>query len=239
MATVTQIEEKAQDIPIRGWKDFQKICQIIAEEKSEWAGMPVPLDDLELILENRYPYKALQKINLKKEEVKYKVINRWYSRRKGVMIGIYREVATGKIVAGYEPNNQIDPIINTIGASRAWSLDCELKANLKMASLLPAHMCEIYYLTGTILESSPRSGITYVFRKLRPTIALKKDEKAGSVRALCALCSHPIGYYHGSWGGVMCPTDDVIAALLLMRGDESRFWKQCNQHSILSPLAGM
>jgi hypothetical protein len=37
-------------------------------------------------------------------------------------------------------------------------------------------------------------------------------------------------YYAGSWGGAMCPTDDVIAHLTLMRGDEPMFWRRSNQH---------
>lgn len=87
-------------------------------------------------------------------------------------------------------------------------------------------------------ERSPRSGISYIFRRLRPTIALKagKDDR---MRCLAALCMHPIGYYDGSWAGAMCPTDDVIAHLMLMRGDEHMFWRRSNQHPAWSQFAGI
>jgi hypothetical protein len=37
----------------------------------------------------------------------------------------------------------------------------------------------------------------------------------------------------------MCPTDDVIAHLALMRGDEAMFWRRCNQHPPYRPEAGL
>jgi hypothetical protein len=62
-------------------------------------------------------------------------------------------------------------------------------------------------LTGHFPEISKRSGVTYLFRRGRPTIALRQDEEVNY--ALCALCLHPIGYYGDTWAGVMCPTDEV------------------------------
>ena len=56
---------------------------------------------------------------------------------------------------------------------------------------------------------------------------------------LCALCLHPIGYYDKTWAGVMCPTDEVIAHLLMMRGSEMKFWANANQHSVEHPAAGI
>lgn len=37
----------------------------------------------------------------------------------------------------------------------------------------------------------------------------------------------------------MVPTDDVIAHLLLMRGDERLFWRRANQHHPLDPESGL
>jgi len=59
------------------------------------------------------------------------------------------------------------------------------------------------------------------------------------VRILACLCAHPIGFYTGSWAGALVPTDDVMAHLLLVRGDEHEFWKQCNQHHPLAPESGL
>jgi hypothetical protein len=37
----------------------------------------------------------------------------------------------------------------------------------------------------------------------------------------------------------MCPTDEVIAHLLLMRGSEEKYWANANQHPIDHPAAGV
>lgn len=50
---------------------------------------------------------------------------------------------------------------------------------------------------------------------------------------------HPIAYYADSWAGAMCPTDDVIAHLMMMRGDEAMLWKRCNHHPAWHPGAGL
>jgi hypothetical protein len=92
-------------------------------------------------------------------------------------------------------------------------------------------------LAGAFLETSPRSKVIYLFRRCRPTIALvnARDEK---IRILAVLCLHPIGYYANSFAGVMVPTDDVIAHLMLMRADERRFWSKANHHHLWEREAG-
>lgn len=60
-----------------------------------------------------------------------------------------------------------------------------------------------------------------------------------AMQILAALCLHPIGFYQGTWAGSMVPTDEVIAHLLLMRGDEPLYWRRANQHPAWSPLAGL
>jgi hypothetical protein len=79
--------------------------------------------------------------------------------------------------------------------------------------------------------------VNYLFRKGRPTIALRELEE-GSY-SLWALCVHPIGYYGDTWTGVMCPTDEVIAHLLMMRGSEEKYWANANQHPADHPNAGV
>jgi hypothetical protein len=74
-------------------------------------------------------------------------------------------------------------------------------------------------------------------RRLKPTIAL--SGATGEIKALCGLCLHPIGFYNGTWAGCMVPTDEVIAHLMLMRGDESDFWRQANQHPAWRAESGL
>ena len=77
------------------------------------------------------------------------------------------------------------------------------------------------------------------FRRLKPTVAISLKGTDKSPRILCALCLHPIAYYEDSWAGAMCPTDDVIAHLALMRGDEAMYWRRANQHPPWRPEAGL
>jgi len=90
--------------------------------------------------------------------------------------------------------------------------------------------------TDTTSRETSRK-VTYLFRKGRPTIAMREREECAYW--LCALCLHPIGYYGDTWAGVMCPTDEVIAHLLMMRGSEEKFWANANQHPIDHPAAGV
>jgi hypothetical protein len=93
-------------------------------------------------------------------------------------------------------------------------------------------------LTGMFLETSKRSAVTYLFRRLRPTVAIGRNKDGGG-NIMAALCLHPIAYYAGSWAGAMCPTDDVLAHYCLMRGDEKMFWRRANQHAAFRPEAGL
>lgn len=117
------------------------------------------------------------------------------------------------------------------GADAARAIDAE------GASMLKPYTFRCWVMAGAFMETSQRSGITYIFRRLRPTVALKAS--ATGVRVLCGLCLHPIGYYRGTWAGSMTPTDEAIAHLCLMRGDEADFWRQANQHPAYSPQAAI
>ena len=125
--------------------------------------------------------------------------------------------------------------------------DIQGTASVTLAGLLSHRAFKAYMMTGTFLEISKRSGVAYMFRRLRPTLALSMREGSirhgsrgvGGTRILAALCLHPIGYYRGSWAGAMTPTDDVIAHLMLMRGDEAMFWRRANQHAPWRPEAGL
>ena len=146
----------------------------------------------------------------------------------------------GKIGWGKEPRaNQMPMAIATIDAADAWSIECEARAVDTLAELVTHRQFKHYMLTGTFLETSKRSGLHYLFRRLRPTVAIGAAQDGKSMKILCALCLHPIAYYAGTWGGSMVPTDDVIAHLMLMRGDEPMFWRRSNQHPAYAPEAGV
>jgi hypothetical protein len=173
--------------------------------------------------------------------------NSWPSYRDGKMLEVWRD-SKGSFFTYGERQNHAKMLIDTLGAARAWDFKAEIKAMETIKRHLTEWAYQAYVMTGTFLETSPKSHVIYLFRRLRPTLAMtaqpdmrdwRRHKDPGGVRFLCALCLHPIGYYDGSWGGALVPTDDVIAHLLLMRGDEHRFWKDANHHSVWAPEAGV
>ena len=218
----------------------------VAAEKDEWAGIPMLLDGMRLTIEPTYPYAKLAEFGRPKPEddtgPKQYLRNTFYSARLRSDVVIFTEglpLAEGvPVYWGLIPNaNHVAHEINTLGASDAWSIESEGRALATLATLLPHRSFKQYLLTGSFLWTSPRSRVHYLFRKLRPTLAI--GEKDGGTRVLAALCLHPIAYYEGSWAGAMTPTDDVIAHLMLAKGDEHMFWRRSNQHPPWRMAAGL
>ena len=229
---------------------MQTIMQHAAEIKGEWAGIPYPLEDMELVVEPRYPFAEAVKTGAseKAEQLReiaskingvldFKVVNSWYSN--GSTITIFHD-KKGRAHFFREPmygGKSADLQINTIGAARAWDYEAEVTASSRLKQLIKKWPWECYMMAGSFLETSPRSNITYMFRRCRPTLAFARRGE-DDLKLLAALCLHPIGYYLDSFAGAMVPTDDVIAHLLLMRADERRFWGKANQHRLWEPEAG-
>ena len=224
----------------------------LAAERNEWAGMPLPLTGETLIVEKSYPFAAAFNGDINRvmargessirvcrtEDVDETTFlrNSFWSSRWHAEISIW-EVG-GKIKWG--PTSMMHGFrytLGTLGCSDAWRLETEFTAMAKLRELVSFRAFRQYLLTGTFLETSKRSHVVYMFRRLRPTVAMHSVNE--QMKILCALCLHPIAYYSGSWAGAMCPTDDVIAHLMLMRGDEHMFWKRANQHPAYRPEAGL
>lgn len=213
----------------------------IAAKRSDWAGIPMPLEDVALVVEPSYPgAKELELIGKTQgdyEDAKdLRHRNSFWSTHRRCTIHVVHY--QGRVQWTFTPGvHGFDHQIQTLAASCAWGIEQESKALQMLAGLVKHHTFKQYLLTGMFMESSARSGVTYLFRKLRPTVAIKA--RKGRMRILAALCLHPIAYYQGSWAGAMCPTDDVIAHLMLMRGDEHMFWRRANQHAAHRPEAGL
>ena len=219
--------------------DVRAVLAVAADRLGHWAGIPMPLEGHPLVIEPRYPRAAhLMKIGRVEEKgSSEKLRNVFYSNHLHSDVVIYED--GGKVKWGVKPAFHSGAIqLQTLGASLAWGLEQEANALTLLAQLVRHHQFKQYLLTGTFLELSKRSGVMYAFRKLRPTIALSM-RNGNEPSILCTLCMHPIAYYEGSWAGAMCPTDDVIAHLMLMRGDERMFWRRSNQHPSHRPEAGL
>lgn len=222
----------------------------MAQQDGNWAGAPLPVSGIPLVIEPRYPYAKLNGFCLDGEAPRPasdddtpapRVRNSWHSIPNNATVYICDDGEGTPVFHVMLPNwggARLRMWIDTIGASRAWSIETEMRAMETLRGLLNEGQFESYFLTGAFLETSKRSRVTYLFRKLRPTVALKATAK-GDMRILTALCLHPIGYYQESWAGVMCPSDDVLSHLLLMRGAEHQFWKKAEHHPSWEPGAGI
>lgn len=240
MSTVAEEEYREAEAKTEGglsWQQYRALLKQVATDKSEWAGLPVVMSDLPIVLEPRFPYAELA--NIGKPEARaddLKVVNCWFSSRlHGTVLVV--ALPNGHRTFSLQTNCQADKLIGTIGAAQAWSVETEHRALVKLGELVTHQAFRQYVLTGAFIETSKRTGIIYIFRKLRPTVAIRSD--GDSLRILACLCMHPVGYYAGTWAGAMCPTDDVVAHLVSMRGDEPNFWKQSNQHHSSNPASGL
>lgn len=161
-------------------------------------------------------------------------VNSWYSFRRQAEVTIY-ELPDGRrrAVADFWENllDRWKQLIHTYSQYRVWDLTAELKALEKLQTMLTPAQFASYLLTGCFLESSRRSHAKYFLRRLRPTLVLLPGsaQPDADLRPSVALCLHPIGYYGGTFAGALVPTDDVLAHLTLLRGDEHAYWRQANQ----------
>lgn len=172
-------------------------------------------------------------------------INSWYSYSKGGTVTVWDEAGKRSVSFDHDDayklaQQRLGFAISTmcVGAY-AWSLEAELAAQAKLQQLLDPLMYKTYILTGAFAEESQLSKVIYMFRRCRPTIAFSGGIFSGTRRILACLCLHPAGLYYQTFAGVLVPTDDVIAHLLMMRGDEKRFWKKANHHPIHLANAGL
>lgn len=209
----------------------------------------MPLDGERLVVEPTYPNAdklmamgGRPRPEISEDDDGWQLRNKWYSLQHRCDILLMEK--DGKIDWGKLPAfHHISHDLATLGCSDAWGIEQESNAVELLQSMVSHRQFRQYLLTGMFLERSKRSGVTYMFRRLKPTIAMAArpgmPETDDSMLILCALCMHPIAYYAGSWAGAMVPTDDVVAHLAMMRGDEHMFWKRCNQHPAYRPEAGL
>jgi hypothetical protein len=217
----------------------------IAAERGDWAGIPMPITGEKLVINPKFP-KALELSLIGAPEEQpmpegVKLRNSWWSNRHRAMVYVWEEPDGRILGTKVRPRSQLSMQLSTMMCSSAWGIEQEGNAVQLLGALVKHHQFKSYMLTGMFLERSLRSGLTYMFRRLRPTVVLdaRTESEEEKTRVLCALCLHPIAYYSDTWAGAMTPTDDVVAHLMLMRGDEPMFWRRSNQHPPGRPEAGI
>lgn len=238
------------------WEQVVAKTQQLAIARREWGGYPVPVERLPLHLEPTHPLrKTAEGFCLQPEttaeqierqvadrDAIEEVVNSWYNRARQCLVCVAR-CRDGKIRHAAAPipgQRKLGLALSSLEPCFVWPVEAERRAMDKLASLVGEWKAKCYFLTGSFLESSERSGVMYLFRRLRPTVAIAPiRDGSDDLKVLCCLCLHPLGYYGESFAGCMVPTDCVIAHLLLMRGDERRYWAAANQHPHWYPEAGL
>ena len=235
---------------------LDEACRQLADSglgRNDWSGLPVPVPGLSMVLEPRYKHKCMEEFRwtecyyengtrceipaeLPPQPSEFTRVNSWWNARYRASIIVFQD-KQGRARFRVQRDDRLSFILRTLEAAAVWPVEAEEKAQKKLSSLISRDLFELYQLTGHFAETSKRSQVTYLFRRGRPTIAMRGGDT--TAYWLCALCLHPIGYYGETWAGVMCPTDEVIAHLLMMRGSEEKFWANANQHPVDHPAAGV
>ena len=122
-------------------------------------------------------------------------------------------------------------------------VEAEERARNKLKPMLSDRQWSTYVLTESLIERG-QSGVLYLLRKSRPTIAIRAKgpldaDSDEDLHTIGTLCMHPMAYYQGTWAGALPPSDEVIAHLLFIRTDEYDFWKKANHIPIDDPRSGI
>lgn len=227
-------------------KEIIALCGKL-EAKGFPFGIPLALhESLDVAKPFQHLFRASKKNQLTEsgtEEPEKKEVNWWVTKRNGktVQVTVLQDRAgratTEKIVLDKTIDRLHMSLLTMMLAEQATFLSAERTAQKKLRGMISRKQWAAYRLSGFFIEADTRSQLTYVLRRARPTIALAI--RGNECWPLCALCLHPLAHYSGSWMGAMCPTDDVIAHLLYIRGDEYGFWKEANQHPLDAIQAGV
>lgn len=235
-------------------RELATACNRAAEEHGEWAGAPMPIESHELVMAPSYGFQGLNGLRWRDDTermeeatklvstlLRIQHINSWWCPKRGGYVHIYR--MDGKVMHyidwdySQRYKTTMERAFAAFEVAQHLSAEAELMAQDKLRSMIRPHLFNGYMIHGMVLETSERSGVTYVFRKGRPTIALRPDKDG--MKILCCLCLHPVAYYAGTFVGAMVPTDEVISHLVMMRTDEHLFWRKANHHPAWAWEAGL
>lgn len=237
-------------------------------------GIPLPLPEYQLVMDARHPFSHLTTLHWKENKVwdervdedpegaerkrdpywdDHYVSHTTYSQRLRTLLYYVKENSTEKLdYIGHdrlrsEPGRRFDLFLKSFDVATAVGMrEPEERAMELLKEHITPEQYTHYLLMGTFKETSARSGVTYYYRRYRPTLATREEHSTDAegknwmkTTFLAALCLHPVGYYYDSFVGALTPSDDVLAHLLLCRADEHHFWKKCVQHRVWEVEAGL
>lgn len=148
---------------------------VLSELREDWQGIPVPVPGETVVLAPRHPlaekFKAFQTSGDGERGTcgteLPRVVNHWfsYSRAREVFIledpDGRRHAETFPVSPGFAMD-RLELWIRTLGPSDAWDLEAEHRAQEKLRGLVSDRQWRHFELTGTFLETSPRSRLTYL-----------------------------------------------------------------------------
>lgn len=209
-----------------------------AEAKQEGFFFGIPLGTASFVAA---PSQTVTFVDMDDEDMSPDPVNTWRTK-DGHHVDVYQDSegrATVRVDRRSRPACRLNLEMWSLRHARNGMLaTAERRAQTKLRKMLSKEDWEAYFLTGRILVQSDRSLVYYLIRRGLPTIAYRHEQDVG-MRVLCAMCLHPLGYYTGSWSGTLCPSDDTIAHLLFIRGDECGFWRKANQHPPDGMMSGL
>jgi hypothetical protein len=235
------------------YDELYEEIQKIAESHGYPGGIPVPMTSHagegyhRLVLANRSPLKGITEYNEAHTQAEAEarfdglsVRNSWERLGDETMLVLDTPKGPRAAILTHAAS-RLEKIMDALGCAHESriSAEAEWKAMASLQERVKPNQFRTYIVCGMFAEHSPRSKLTYIFRKSRPTVALTFKTQDGKARAIAALCFHPAGYWQGTHIGVMPPTDEVISALLTMRADERRFWAKSGQWQAWDPRAGL
>jgi hypothetical protein len=241
------------------YDDTYEAINRIAEEHGFLSGVPVPLGGAEqpdLVMAEGVPLAELFKMNQEHrrrvqretemgEELRLNQIpvrNSWHVLGDHTVCVIETEQGP-MTMRRWDAGSRLRKLIrgNEVRHHAHQTAAAEMKALASLEKRISPAQFNSYVLSGILPERSKRSDIWYFFRKGYPTLAVSFHGKqyGDQGKVLCALCLHPMGYYSGTHVGLMTPTDEVIAHLLMMRADERKFWAKSGQWNAEDTRSGI
>lgn len=227
---------------------FWSVCDDAAEALGIHCGLPQGIMRQHITTTYEPLSKLLEKLNPKTRDEEditsltdelgqtWTIRQQWKVKRpyKGLfgLVIIFQNRETGKCRKVFIPQDpcqrRLDMITWTMARRANFAFrESEQQAQRRLFRELSDDQRDQYVTADGFLELG-RSGVYYLIRKNRPTIAFREDKNGGG-DPLCALCLHPVAYYTDTWAGVLPPSDEVLAHLLMIRDSEKFYWRKANQ----------
>jgi hypothetical protein len=185
-------------------------------------------------------------------------------------VRVFHVQTPGKLFVGFKSrivpkiteraSREVEIFLNTVKQTEEYDIEAEKRALSLLKRLIETSKdvddqeWNRYQIAGFIKYKSPRSGLTYYIRKMKPTLVFRERKvidlgelgiiwrsgmKPESRGFLASICLHPAAYRTSSFAGLLVPTDDVVTHLTKILADEAGFWSEGEHHDVHDVEAGV